>query len=356
MFSIAQAAEWNPPPPSGDEFDWVQLSSGEWLKGELKGYIDNEVYFDSSALGLQKFSLGDIKLLKTATPVRVGYLPEDGDRPTASLLRDRIQVAEVPVEIREGEVRQKASGELLATRERLVTIASGTESEWDNWLTKLSFGLNLRQGNVSQIDYNAALAVTRSTPVSRLAFNYLGNYGESEGVEFANNHRADFEIDWFRSPRFFVRPAIGEYFRDPFQNIAHRGLLGSGVGYKLRSTPETTWRVSAGPSYQFTEFVAVPAGAEQRVGSLAAVVSSRYETQLNANVDFVSLYRGVVTSEEAGLYSHHFANSLSFGLTDDLDLDVTMIWDRIERPARGANGGTPKQDDLRFMLMLGMEL
>jgi hypothetical protein len=27
---------WNPPSPSPDEFDWIQLRSGERLKGELK--------------------------------------------------------------------------------------------------------------------------------------------------------------------------------------------------------------------------------------------------------------------------------------------------------------------------------
>ena len=27
---------WTPPPPPPDEFDWIQLNSGEWLKGEIK--------------------------------------------------------------------------------------------------------------------------------------------------------------------------------------------------------------------------------------------------------------------------------------------------------------------------------
>ena len=31
-----QSQPWEPPPPPADEFDWIQLTSGEWLKGELK--------------------------------------------------------------------------------------------------------------------------------------------------------------------------------------------------------------------------------------------------------------------------------------------------------------------------------
>ena len=30
-----QNQPWKPPPPPPDEFDWIQLKSGEWLKGEL---------------------------------------------------------------------------------------------------------------------------------------------------------------------------------------------------------------------------------------------------------------------------------------------------------------------------------
>ncbi len=35
-FSSAHAEDWQPPVPMPDEFDWMQLTSGEWLKGEFK--------------------------------------------------------------------------------------------------------------------------------------------------------------------------------------------------------------------------------------------------------------------------------------------------------------------------------
>jgi len=37
---------WQPPPPRPDDFDWVQLKSGEWLKGELVAMYDEELGFD----------------------------------------------------------------------------------------------------------------------------------------------------------------------------------------------------------------------------------------------------------------------------------------------------------------------
>ena len=34
-----QSQAWQPPPPPPDDFDWIQLDSGKWLKGELKTFV-----------------------------------------------------------------------------------------------------------------------------------------------------------------------------------------------------------------------------------------------------------------------------------------------------------------------------
>jgi len=352
----ASAEAWNPPPPPADEFDWIQLSSGEWLKGELKGYLDDEVYFDSDKLDLQVIDREDVKFLRTAKPVRVGYQADEVAGLTGAFGDDHIEVAEGAVEVKDGKLRMRESGETVAAVDEVITIATGAESEWDNWSGKASVGVDFREGNTSQLDYNAALELARITPTSRFNFSYLGNYSESDGVEFANNHRAGFNFDLYRTPHFFYRPVFGEYFRDTYQNLAHRALLGSGLGYELVDTPRTTWELNAGAAYQFTEFDTVPVGQEKTEGSAAAVFGSVYETEINDHVDFISQYRAILTREEAGLYSHHFVNTLSFELTDDLDFDFSLIWDRIEEPAREASGLTPKKDDFRLMFMLGAEL
>ena len=46
-------------PPPDTEFDWIQLASGEWLKGELKTVYDYQMEFDSDELGLLKIDLED---------------------------------------------------------------------------------------------------------------------------------------------------------------------------------------------------------------------------------------------------------------------------------------------------------
>jgi hypothetical protein len=55
-------------PPPDDKFDWIQLTSGEWLKGELKFLYDFQVEFDSDKLDLLTFDLEDVKQIRTHKP------------------------------------------------------------------------------------------------------------------------------------------------------------------------------------------------------------------------------------------------------------------------------------------------
>lgn len=42
-------------------------------------------------------------------------------------------------------------------------------------------------------------------------------------------------------------------------------------------------------------------------------------------------------------------------LTDALDFNLSLVWDRIEEPQANADGSTPKQDDYRLILGLGYD-
>ena len=44
-------------PPVDETFDWIQLTSGEWLKGELKVLYNYKLEFDSDELDLLTFEL-----------------------------------------------------------------------------------------------------------------------------------------------------------------------------------------------------------------------------------------------------------------------------------------------------------
>ena len=46
--------------PPDEEYDWIQLTSGEWLKGELIGLFDDKVEFDSEVLDKRYIDIDDV--------------------------------------------------------------------------------------------------------------------------------------------------------------------------------------------------------------------------------------------------------------------------------------------------------
>jgi len=57
---------WHPPGVGKDGADWVQLKSGEWLRGDIKYIQQKEVEFDSDEIDQQTLKLKDVSQVFTA--------------------------------------------------------------------------------------------------------------------------------------------------------------------------------------------------------------------------------------------------------------------------------------------------
>lgn len=55
---------WVPPSAPRDKFDWILLTSGEWLKGKLERLYKRKLEFDSDKLGLLEFDWKDVKQVR----------------------------------------------------------------------------------------------------------------------------------------------------------------------------------------------------------------------------------------------------------------------------------------------------
>ena len=53
--------------------------------------------------------------------------------------------------------------------------------------------------------------------------------------------------------------------------------------------------------------------------------------------------------------NHNLTSVLSIEVWGPLDLDVTAIWDRIQKPARASDGTRPSSDDLRLTVGIGID-
>ncbi len=337
-----QSQPWEPPTPPPDEFDWIQLTSGEWLKGELKVLYEKKLEFDSEELELLEFDWEDVKQVRGHRIFSVRF---EGPVTVDGLL----QVTEDKVFVTVGEERREFD------RSQLVAIAPGEQKEINYWSAKLSFGLNLTRGNTEQTQYSAIANIKRRTSATRFVTDYLGNFTKTEGVETVNNQRVNTYFDIFKTRKYFFRPIFGEYYRDPFKNINSRVTVGAGMGYHIIDTSKTEWDVSGGPAYQRTRFDSVQVGQDSSESTAALVAGTYFNTELTKTVDFDFRYELQIVNEASGTYTHHLVAGLETELTSWLDFDVSFVWDRTEDPQPNADGTVPKQDDFYLIFSLGID-
>ena len=328
--------------PPIDEYDWIQLTSDEWLKGELISLYDDELTFESDKLGRLSIDWEDVRILRSHGTLSINFLGLDS-------FSGKLRVDEQHILIDNEDRIRKYS------RTELVSITPSAFRELDNWSANATLGFNIRQGNADTIEYNLLLGLERRTPESRIALDYLGNFNETEGTQIANNHRLNGTWDRFRGNRLFWRPLIGQYFRDIFQNIDHQGTLETGLGYELIDNSRTDWTVSAGLGINYIRYRSVEAGLDRGRRSPAFSMGTNFETELTSWMDYEFLAHVTFLDEDSGSYQHHLLTTLSTELTGRLDLDVSFIWDRIQNPQVRADGSVPEPDDYRLMLGLGFE-
>jgi hypothetical protein len=342
---VALAAQDHEPSgfvPPIDEYDWIQLTSDEWLKGELISLYDDELTFESDNLGRLSIDWEDVRILRSHGTLSINFLGIDS-------FSGKLRVDEQHILIDNEDKTRKYS------RTELVSITPSAYRELDNWSANATLGFNIRQGNADTIEYNLLLGLERRTPESRIALNYLGNFNETEGTQIANNHRLNGNWARFRGNRLFWSPLIGQYYRDRFQNIDHQATLETGLGYELIDNSRTDWTVTGGLGINYIRYRSVEEGQDRGHRSPAFSLGTNFETELTSWMDYEFLAHVTFLDEDSGSYQHHLLTTLSTELTGRLNLDVSFIWDRIQKPQVRADGSVPEKDDYRLMLGLGFE-
>lgn len=334
---------WVPPSALPEKFDWIQLTSGEWLKGDLKVLYDDKLEFDSDELDLLELDWEDVKQVRGHQLHSVRF---EGSVIVVGILKvidDKVLIT----------TKEKV---LEFDRSRLVSIAHGTPKEISYWSAKISFGLDIREGNSDQTNYNTSAYVQRRTTASRFYIDYLGIFNETDGVETANSQRISSYYDIFITEKFFLRPVFGGYFRDPLTNIENSVFVGTGIGYNIIDTSKIQWDITPGIAYQYTQNISVEADQDTDTSSPALVIGTKVDIELTKKIDFNASYRFNIVNQESGTYTHHAVAALEIELTRRLDLDLSFVWDRIQDPKPESDSRVPDQDDFYFFFGIGLEL
>jgi putative salt-induced outer membrane protein YdiY len=331
---------WVPPL---DTFDWVQLKSGEWLKGTAKAMQDDELEFDSEELDNRTFDWKDIRQVRTGQGrvIQIKFI-------NGELLTGGIIITPTQVTVNGTEQR-------TVPRDQLQSFTRGGAKERNYWSGKVDFGLTIRSGNTEQTDYNGQAHLKRRTPATRFKLDYIGNISEAAEARSADNHRVNAEFDVWMTRHFYLVVPYAEYFSDPFQNIAERDTIGVGLGYDIIAKPKMDWTISAGPGYQRVRYASTQPGDPTDKKNAAFALGSVFDWDITSWLEWILEYRGQLTSKEVGETTHHAVNTISIDITKRLDVDFSFVWDRITHPTPDVNGVVPLPDDYRFVVSLALD-
>lgn len=340
-----QAAEepspvYDPAIMSNTGWDWLQLTSGEWLKGEFRGMENDVADFDSDNLDLLEIDWEDVAQLYTRKPMQVLF----GD---GSIAVGRLSH-------RSNQLFISGPDQAIAYP-NVISIAMGSPKELDLWRLNLSLGINFSSGNSEQQDGNLVFSSRRRTAETTFSFRYIANYGEVDGEENTNNQRATSYFDYRIDNNWYMRPVSMEYYRDPFQNIDSQWTVGFGAVYQIFDDATTYWTVSAGPGYQRTRYTEVPEEDDQEVSTGAFFFNTHLEQDITSDIDLTINYQVYLVNDESGKARHNAYAGLDIDLTDSLDFKVGFYWDRTEEPQPDSNGVVPEKDDVRLTIGIDYE-
>ena len=334
-------AAWIPPGVGNDGFDWIKLKSDEWLKGHLDYLQNRKVQFNSDKLEDLTLKSKDVRQIYSGQPMFTKFDGREQLFGTVIVSNETVQVF--------------GPEQVELPRYLLTGITPGGSREIEFWSGRATLGLNLQSGNSKQTTMNASAELARRTPATQIILNYLGNFSEVNGEQNANNHRINLSYDVRLNRDWFLRPVQAEYYRDQLANIDYRITAGLGIGYYLFDTDEVEWKIAAGPGYQYTRFVTVALGEEETAATPAAIVQTKFKADITSRLTWIETFSATISSEQAGLYSHHFVSTLEFEIKKLLDLDLSFVWDYLQNPQTEANGTVPEHNDLRLTLGIGVK-
>ena len=332
---------WVPPAVGHDDDDWVQLKSGEWLRGQLKYIQNKDVEFDSDELDEQTLKLKNVRQVYTAHRM---YTQFESAKPVLGnvVVSNNIVMVNGPESVSQ-------------PLELLTGITpSGGKTGMRNWSGKAVVGISLQSGNNSQTTINTSAELARRTPNTVFLLDYLGNYSQVNNVENANNDRVNLSYDIRFNHNWFVRPIQFEYYHDSLANISYRLTDGVAAGYYIFDRNDLTWTVSVGPSYQYTKFETVELDQADTASTVAGVFESNFKYDLTSRLTIIQTLQCIVTRREAGQYTHHAVTTLEFEIKRHLNLDVSFIWDYLQNPQPQADGIMPQKSNRYLTVGLGV--
>jgi len=327
----------------GDTHDWLRLTSGEWLKGEVHWMREKDIEFDSDKLDLLTFSWSKVSELHSP-------------RVNTYVFEGKIDVAGRAVVTKENVIIETADGVVSYPRDQLLAILEGGRRERNWWSTKLGVGLSANAGNTNQGQLNMHWDLARTDPRTGSAISYDGTFGYSNREQNVNRHLGEAGVTVYYSKRLFFSPASAQFLNDRFQNLKLRATPGAGAGVHVFDTKKVEWDLGGARGYQYARFLSTATGVEnpQNDGFISFRTYADFDFTDDVELEIDWLTNVIYT--QIGLTNHIGTATFSVEITDIFDLETTFKFYRTERPPPRADGSVPKRNDYQLIVSLALEI
>jgi putative salt-induced outer membrane protein YdiY len=327
----------------GDTYDWLRLTSGEWLKGEINWMRDKDIEFDSDKLDVLTFSWSKVDQLHSP---RINIYVFEG----------KIDVTGRALVTKDKVIIETADGVESYPRAELLAIVEGEPRERNFWSTRLSVGLSANAGNTNQGQLNMHWDLARRDQRTRSAIGYDGTFGYANREQNVSRHLGTVDATVYYSRRLFFSPASAQFLNDRFQNLKLRATPGAGAGVHVFDTKKVEWDLGGALGYQYIRFSSTAAGVEnpQNDGFISFRTYADFDFTDDVELKLEWLTNVVYT--QIGLTNHIGRANFSVEVTDIFDLEATFKFFRTERPPPRADGTVPERNDYQIIVSLALEI
>lgn len=120
------------------------------------------------------------------------------------------------------------------------------------WRGSLAMSASAASGNTDTGELSLAGRLTYGVNEWSHSFGFAAEYGEANNIRNEEKFFGTYEGSRYFTPEFYLfGTARAEY--DNFATNKVDGFIGFGPGYRIVNTPETAWRVQAGPGVRYIE-------------------------------------------------------------------------------------------------------
>ncbi len=329
------------PEPCTGPWDWVQYSSGEWLRGEFKRMRKKRFEMRSTRFDRRTTDWKHIRAFCFAESTR--FILYDH---TVLVGKGTLEKGVLTV-VGDDITQEARRGDIWA-------ILPGAPREINRWRSKVTVGIDTSTGNTDTAGVTGTASIDREDPSTHFHVDYTGTFNATDGETIAARHRVNQAMNVYFTRRLYASLPFVDYTSDRFQNLQNRVVPGLSLGWKFFDDDTIEWSVDGGLAYQFTQYVSVAADQNLTENDWGPRISSSLDWTIVKNLDLVVDHNTVILRRDSGQTNFHTKAALSYEITDLLFIELSVTHDRIRDPRENADGTTPEKDDLRYVFSLGL--